>query len=179
MRQGWSLDIALSEITNDLDEVIIVAYGKVKKSDFTGSAIQLSAKDLGKRPIANVLEAFQGAGPGIQTAAPSGAPGSSPTIRIRGIGSYSAGNDALIVVGGIPFDGGTANINPDDVENITVLKDAATIAIYGSRGANSVVIVTTKREKKVKASLMLKFNLVIIKIVCRTIIPFLPGSIMS
>ncbi|WP_343561687.1 SusC/RagA family TonB-linked outer membrane protein [Sphingobacterium sp.] len=159
LRQGRSLDVALSEITNDLDEVIIVAYGKVKKSDFTGSATQLSAKDLDKRPISNILGALQGAGPGIQTAAPSGEPGASPTIRIRGIGSYSAGNDALIVVDGVPFDGGMANINPDDVENITVLKDAATIAIYGSRGANGVVMVTTKRGKEGKSQFDAKVQL--------------------
>lgn len=145
------INVSLQSSDKTLDEVIVVAYGTVKKSDFTGSATQIGAKELDKRPISNVLQALQGAGPGIQTATPSGAPGSSPTIRIRGIGSYSAGNGALIVVDGAPFDGGMANINPADVETITVLKDAATIAMYGSRGANGVIMITTKRGKEGKS----------------------------
>jgi TonB-dependent SusC/RagA subfamily outer membrane receptor len=120
----------------------------VKKSDFTGSATQIGSKEIDKRPISNVLQALQGAGTGVQTAAPSGAPGSSPSIQVRGIGSYSAGNGALMVLDGVPFDGGMANINPADVESVTVLKDAATIEIYGSRGANGVVMVTTKKGKQ-------------------------------
>ncbi|TDS13961.1 SusC/RagA family TonB-linked outer membrane protein [Sphingobacterium paludis] len=147
-----SIDVALGEASSDLDEVIVVAYGTVKKSDFTGSATQIGAKELDKRPLSNPLGALQGAGPGVQTAAPGGAPGSSPTIRIRGVGSFSAGNNPLIVVDGVPFDGGMSNINPDDVETITVLKDAATIAMYGSRGANGVVTVTTKRGKEGKST---------------------------
>lgn len=142
------LSIVLQSDETDLEEVVVVGYGTVKKADFTGSATQIGSKEIDKRPISNVLQALQGAGPGIQTAAPSGAPGSSPTIRIRGVGSYSAGSDALIVVDGVPFDGGMANINPADVESVTVLKDAATIAIYGSRGANGVVMVTTKKGKQ-------------------------------
>ncbi|MCY4781042.1 SusC/RagA family TonB-linked outer membrane protein [Sphingobacterium sp. UT-1RO-CII-1] len=141
------LNISLIESLTDLDDVIVVAYGTVKKSDFTGSATQIGAKELDKRPLSNVLGALQGAGPGIQTAAPSGAPGSSPTINIRGVGSYSASNNPLIVVDGVPFDGGMSNINPADIETVTVLKDAATIAMYGSRGANGVIMVTTKGGK--------------------------------
>ncbi|WP_164111094.1 MULTISPECIES: SusC/RagA family TonB-linked outer membrane protein [Sphingobacterium] len=144
------INIQLVSDSEALDEVVVVAYGTVKKSDFTGSATQIGAKELDKRPISNVLTALQGAGPGVQTSAPSGAPGSSPAIRIRGIGSYSAGNGALIVVDGAPFDGGMANINPADVETVTVLKDAATIAMYGSRGANGVIMITTKRGKEGK-----------------------------
>ena len=152
VKEGSSLfNVTLENSNQELDEVMVVAYGTVKKSDFTGSATQISSKDLDKRPISNVLSALQGAGPGIQTAAPSGAPGSSPAIRIRGVGSYSAGNDALIVVDGAPFDGGMSNLNPADVETVTVLKDAATIAMYGSRGANGVVMVTTKRGKEGKS----------------------------
>lgn len=141
------LNVQLTSGESELDEVIVVAYGTVKKSDFTGSATQIGAKELDKRPISNALTALQGAGPGIQTSAPSGAPGSSPTIRIRGIGSYSASNEPLIVVDGVAFDGGMSNINPADIETVTVLKDAATIAMYGSRGANGVVMVTTKGGK--------------------------------
>ncbi|MEI5985821.1 SusC/RagA family TonB-linked outer membrane protein [Sphingobacterium sp. PU5-4] len=141
------VNVVLAEDETSLDEVIVVAYGTVKKSDFTGSATQIGEKELDKRPLSNPLVALQGAGPGIQTSAPGGAPGSSPTIRIRGIGSYSAGSGALIVVDGVPYDGGMSNINPSDVESITVLKDAATIAMYGSRGANGVIMVTTRKGK--------------------------------
>ena len=142
------ITVVLQSTEQDLDEVVVVGYGTVKKSDFTGSATQIGAKEIDKRPISNVLQALQGAGPGIQSATPSGAPGSSPSIQIRGIGSYSASSNALIVVDGVPFEGGMANINPSDVESVTVLKDAATIAIYGSRGANGVVMVTTKKGKQ-------------------------------
>src|SRR5690606_15341854 len=131
-------------------------YGSTRKSDFTGVATVLGAKDMINRPISNPLQALQGAGPGIQTTAPGGAPGSSPSIRIRGIGSYSANNDALFVVDGVEYSGSMSNINPDDVESITVLKDAATIALYGSRGANGVVMVTTKKGSKNKSSLDFK-----------------------
>ena len=140
-----TINVSLKSISDELDEVVVVAYGTVKKSDFTGSATQIGSKEIDKRPISNVLTALQGAGPGVQTSAPSGVPGSSPGIRIRGVGSYSAGQDALVVVDGVPFDGGMASINPADVESVTVLKDAATIAMYGSRGANGVVMVTTKK----------------------------------
>jgi len=142
------LSIVLTHEDKTLDEVVVVGYGTVKKSDFTGSAVQIGAKEIDKRPITNVLQALQGAGTGVQTSTPAGSPGSSPTIRIRGIGSYSASSSPLIVLDGVPFDGGMANINPADVENVTVLKDAATIAIYGSRGANGVVMVTTKKGKQ-------------------------------
>ncbi|MFD2552893.1 SusC/RagA family TonB-linked outer membrane protein [Sphingobacterium tabacisoli] len=150
IRNQENLIVTLA-LDDELDEVVVVAYGTVKRSDFTGSATQIGTKEIDKRPISNVLTALQGAGPGLQTSAPSGAPGSSPNIRIRGIGSYSASNNALIVVDGAPFDGGMANINPADVESVTVLKDAATIAMYGSRGANGVIMVTTKRGKEGKA----------------------------
>ena len=148
-----TINVSLVSSSDELDEVVVVAYGTVKKSDFTGSATQIGSKEIDKRPISNVLTALQGAGPGIQTSTPSGAPGSSPTIRIRGLGSYSAGQGALVVVDGVPFDGGMANINPADVESVTVLKDAATIAMYGSRGANGVIMVTTKKGNAGKSEL--------------------------
>lgn len=157
-----TINVTLVSSETNLDEVIVVAYGTVKKSDFTGSATQIGEKELDKRPISNPLVALQGAGPGIQTSAPSGAPGSSPTIRIRGIGSYSAASTALTVVDGVPYEGGMSNINPADIESITVLKDAATIAMYGSRGANGVIMITTKKGKagasQLNASAQFGFN---------------------
>lgn len=147
-----TVNVELTASVSSLDEVVVVGYGTVKKSDFTGSAVAISDKDIDKRPITNVLTALQGSGPGVQTAAPSGGPGSSPTVRIRGIGSYSASSVPLYVVDGVEYMGGMANINPEDVESITVLKDAATIAIFGSRGANGVVMITTKKGTGKKSS---------------------------
>lgn len=139
------LTVVLTTDFARLDEIIVTAYGEIKRTDFTGSATTITSKSIDTRPISNPLVALQGLGTGVQTTSPSGAPGSSPTIRVRGIGSYSASSAALIVVDGVEYTGGLANINPDDVESITVLKDAATIALYGSRGANGVVMVTTKK----------------------------------
>lgn len=140
-----------------MDEVIVTAYGSnIKRSSFTGSAAQVSAKQLENRPISNALNALVGAAPGIQTTTPSGAPGSSPGIIIRGIGSYSLGSGPLYVVDGAIYDGGFSNINPDDIETITVLKDASTTALYGSRGANGVVMITTRKAKKGRQSLQFK-----------------------
>lgn len=151
------VDVTMQVSLTELNEVIInIPYGSTRKSDFTGVATVVGAKDMINRPISNPLQALQGAGPGIQTTAPAGAPGSSPGVTIRGIGSYSANNSALYVVDGVEYSGGMANINPDDVESITVLKDAATIALYGSRGANGVVMVTTKKGTKNKSSLDFK-----------------------
>lgn len=154
-----TLDVTMQLSLTELNEVVInIPYGSTRKSDFTGVATVVGAKDIANRPISNPLQALQGAGPGIQTTAPGGAPGSSPGVTVRGIASYSAGTGALYVVDGVEYTGGMANINPDDVETITVLKDAATIALYGSRGANGVVMVTTKRGQKNKSSLDFKMQ---------------------
>lgn len=142
------INIQMNQSISELEEVIIIPYGSIRKADFVGSATTVTAKALENRPITNPLQALQGSGPGIQTTTPSGAPGSSPGITIRGVGSYSASNSPLYVVDGVEYTGGFANINPEDVESITVLKDAATIALYGSRGANGVVMVTTKKGQK-------------------------------
>ena len=151
-----TLNVIMESQETSLDEVVVVAYGTVKKEDFSGSAVTLSEKDLDKRPLSNPLAALQGSGPGVQTSAPGGAPGSSPTIRIRGIGSYSASNNPLIVVDGIEFNGGMENINPDDIANISVLKDAATTTMFGSRGANGVVMITTKKGSEGRAGIDVK-----------------------
>lgn len=151
-----TINVTMTSSAQELDEVVVVGYGAVKKTDFTGSATTVGAASIDKRPISNPLAALQGAGPGVQTTAPSGGPGSSPGITVRGIGSYSAGSGALYVVDGVEFMGGFANINPDDVESITVLKDAATIAVFGSRGANGVVMVTTKKAKANQSSIDVK-----------------------
>jgi len=145
---GTVINLKLSSAETSLDEVVIVAYGTAKKQTFTGATAQINADEFAKRPITNVLNAVVGAAPGIQTTLASGAPGSNPSIRVRGFGSISASNSALIVVDGVVYDGGMANINPDDVENISILKDASTTALYGSRAANGVVMITTKKGRK-------------------------------
>ena len=137
-----------------LDEVIVVAYGTQKKSAFTGSAAQVDAKAIEAHVSSNVANALAGAAPGVQIINTSGDPtNSSPTIRVRGIGSMSAGNSPLIVLDGMPFDGALNSINPNDVESMTVLKDASASAIYGARGANGVVLITTKKGRNQEAEI--------------------------
>ncbi|MFT3846624.1 MAG: SusC/RagA family TonB-linked outer membrane protein [Lacibacter sp.] len=148
--------VALTSSSKALGEVIVVAYGTVKKGDFTGSANQISNDDFKNRPILNPLNAIVATGPGVQTTAANGAPGSSPGIRIRGFGSISAGSGPLYVVDGVAYDGGIANLNTDDIETITTLKDAATTALWGSRAANGVIMITTKKGKKNKNGFSIK-----------------------
>ncbi len=151
-----SFNVSLLPATASLDEVIVVAYGSQKKGTFTGSAAQVNAKQFENRPLSNALNALVGAAPGIQTTTPSGAPGSSPGIILRGFGSYSLSSAPLYVVDGAVYDAGFSNINPDDIETITVLKDASTTALYGSRGANGVIMITTKKGRKGRQSIMFK-----------------------
>ena len=128
-----------------LDEVMVVAYGTAKKSSFTGSASTVSSKTIGKLQVSNISKALEGAAPGVQVAMQSGQPGESATVRIRGIGSINSSAAPLYVVDGMPYDGSIAAINAADIESINVLKDAASTALYGSRAANGVVLITTKK----------------------------------
>jgi TonB-linked SusC/RagA family outer membrane protein len=132
-----------------LDEAIVVAYGTVKKSSFTGSASDVKSEEISQHVTSNAVNAVVGKVAGLQASSASGDPGSAPVIRIRGIGSMTAdGSAPLYIVDGAPTELGINNINPQDIESISVLKDAAASAIYGARGANGVIIVTTKRAKK-------------------------------
>lgn len=133
-----------------LDEVMVVAYGTAKKSSFTGSASSISSEQLESRPITNVTTALEGQATGVLTTSASGQPGSSASIRIRGYGSINASSDPLYVVDGIPYDGSLSSINPSDIESMTILKDASAGALYGARGANGVVVITTKQGKEGK-----------------------------
>lgn len=141
-----------------VDEVVVVAYGTAKKSSFTGSAQSVSADDLELRPISTATKALEGHVSGVQMTTGSGQPGSSPSIRIRGFGSINASNAPLYVVDGIPYDGDLSSINPSDIESMTVLKDASAGALYGARGANGVVMITTKRGKEGKANISWRSN---------------------
>ena len=143
-----TLNIILAEDTQMLDETIVVAFGTATKESFTGSAKVVNAEDLSRSQVSAVTSALTGKVAGVQTTASSGAPGSTPSIRIRGFSSINAGNAPLYIVDGMPYDGDINNINPADVESMTVLKDAASNALYGARGANGVIIITTKRSRE-------------------------------
>jgi TonB-linked SusC/RagA family outer membrane protein len=131
--------------SNQLDEVIAVAYGTAKRSTYTGSAAVVNASDITDRLVTDVTSVLNGTVAGVQLQSTTGQPGKEPKILIRGVGSINAETTPLYVVDGIPYDGGLNSINPQDVQSISVLKDAASAALYGARGANGVILVTTKR----------------------------------
>lgn len=137
------LIITLSEDSQLLDELVVVGYGIMRKKDLTGSLTSVDSKAMRDKPVANIGEALQGHASGVQIVN-SGAPGSNVSIRIRGLGSIN-NSDPLIVIDGIPTDLALNAINQNDVESVDILKDASATAIYGSRGANGVVLVTTKK----------------------------------
>lgn len=147
------IDVTLAEDAQALDEVVVVGYGTQKRSSITGAVSSVSSKDIKALPVGSVTEAIQGRVPGVAITN-GGSPGSSPRVRIRGIGSISLGSDPLYVVDGVP-QGALNNIDPKDIESIEVLKDAASAAIYGSRAANGVVLITTKTGKAGKLQINL------------------------
>ena len=140
-----NMNIIMESNDKVLDEVMVVAFGEQKKSSFTGSADVIDMKLIEQRQVNNVMDALQGSVSGLQSYSHSGAPDANPEFRIRGISSINAGNNPLIVLDGVPYDGEWNSINPADVASVTVLKDAASNALYGARGANGVIIVTTKK----------------------------------
>jgi len=143
-----TLKILLESDAKALSEQIVVAYGTATKESFTGSAKVVGSETIAETQKSNAIEAIQGKVAGVQMFQASGQPGqSSPSINIRGISSISAGTQPLIVVDGAPFSGDMNSINPADIESMTVLKDAASNALYGSRGSNGVIMVTTKKGK--------------------------------
>lgn len=147
-----NMRIVLNTDQTDLDEVMVVAYGTAKKSSFTGSADNINGEKLELRPISNVAKGIEGQATGVQVTSASGQPGSAPSIRIRGYGSINASSTPLYVVDGIPYDGSLSSLNPSDIESMTILKDASAGALYGARGANGVVMITTKKGKEGKTN---------------------------
>ena len=140
------LNIVMEPDTEHLEETIVVAYGTATKSSFTGSASMIGTETIESRVSTDVTAALAGTTPGVQIISSSGDPAAGGgTVRIRGIGSMSASNAPLYIVDGMPYDGSIADINPTDVESMSILKDASASAIYGARGANGVVLITTKR----------------------------------
>ncbi len=142
-------DVVMKSSFTTLDDVVVVGYGAVRKSDLTGSVATLRGDNLNRTPAASMDQLLQGKVAGLQVIVPSGHPGAGATLRIRGTSSLSGSNSPLVVVDGFPWgDGGDLRqINPEDIESIEVLKDASSAAIYGSRGANGVIMVTTKKAR--------------------------------
>lgn len=141
-----------------VDEVVVVAYGTAKKGAITGAAAQISSAKLANRPLTNISKAIEGSTPGVQVTSGSGQPGSAADIRIRGFGSINASSSPLYIVDGVPYTLSISNLNMDDVENVSILKDASSTALYGSRAANGVVLITTKKGKTDKDRIQFKVS---------------------
>lgn len=142
-----TLNIILEESVRELDGVVVVGYGTLKKEAITGSVSSITAADIEKRPVTNALVALGGSAPGIQLNNSYGEPGTAPSIRIRGYGSINGTSSPLIVVDNAIYSGSINDINPIDIESISVLKDATSASLYGSKGSNGVIIITTKKGK--------------------------------
>jgi TonB-linked SusC/RagA family outer membrane protein len=156
------IDVTLDVDAAALDEVVVTAYGVQKKESITGSITEVKAKELGEIQTSNVVQGLTGKVAGVQIINESGQPGAAPTVRFRGIGSINASSEPLYVVDGIPFQGNINSINNQDIASVTFLKDASAAALYGSRGANGVIILTTKkggnRDMKVSIDTRVGFN---------------------
>jgi TonB-linked SusC/RagA family outer membrane protein len=148
---GENLHIVLKESSLSLDEVIVVAYGTTTKKSYTGSAAVIKSDEISKNQSSNVTNHIAGKVAGVQGLSSNGQPGSGSTLRIRGVGSMNSSNAPLYVVDGVPYGSDISAISNNDIESITVLKDAASAALYGARGANGVILITTKRGKTKEA----------------------------
>ena len=154
-----NMRIVLTSDQTALDEVVVVAYGTAKRQSITGAVSSIDSKEIEKRIGTTVTGALEGAAPGVQVNNTYGEPGAEPTIRIRGIGSLNGSNTPLYVVDGIIYNGNIADLNPDDIQSMSVLKDAASAALYGNRASAGVVIITTKSgSSSNKAQINLKIN---------------------
>ncbi len=145
------LDIVMEVDSKSMDEVVVTAFGQTTKEAFTGSAAVIKSDDIAKIQSSNVAQSLVGRVAGVQTSSSSGDLTGKPSIRIRGFSSINASQSPLWVVDGVPYEGDLNNINPSDIESMTVLKDAASNALYGARGANGVIMVTTKKAKRGEA----------------------------
>ncbi|MCK9160783.1 MAG: TonB-dependent receptor plug domain-containing protein, partial [Bacteroidaceae bacterium] len=150
---GRDLKVELEPDVVSIDEVMVVAYGTGKKSTFTGSATVVKKESLEKIKASNVTQALQGQSSGVQVLNNSGEPGADATVMIRGIGSMNASSSPLYVVDGTAYDGYLNSINPNDIETMTILKDASATALYGSRAANGVVMITTRKGASEKGQI--------------------------
>ncbi len=144
------LDVKLSQSQVMMDELVVIGYGSAKKRDVLGAVSKVTSKDLNKMPVAGIDQALQGRVAGVQVTQNTGAPGEGVSVRIRGVGSINSSNAPLYIVDGIPMVDALNTLSPGDIEGVTVLKDASSAAIYGSRANNGVVLITTKKGKKGK-----------------------------
>lgn len=152
--------VKMKSSATDLEDFVVVAYGTASKESLTGSVAVVDSKQISRRPVTSVTAALEGNAPGVQISNTTGGPGSSPAILVRGINTINGTTAPLYVVDGVLYDGAVVSLNPNDVESITVLKDAASCALYGSRGANGVILVTTRSAKdKGKVEVTLNVNL--------------------
>jgi TonB-linked SusC/RagA family outer membrane protein len=155
--QRSQIDVALGTGANQLEEVVVVGYGKVSKKDLTGSVTTINPDEVKGMPIANAEQLLQGRSSGVQVTRNSGAPGASSRIRIRGVNSINSSNSPLVVIDGF-LGGDIDEVNPNDIERIDVLKDASALAIYGARASNGVIIITTKSGKAGRFNIDFNFS---------------------
>ena len=148
------VNVELQIEDQSLNEVMVIGFGSAKKAAFTGSAKVVGSEMLSKSQVTSVTDALAGVVPGLQLTSDNGAPGATSTIRVRGFSSLNASNGPLIVVDGAPYEGDMANLNPNDIESITVTKDAAANALYGARGANGVIQIVTKKANRGEAKVV-------------------------
>lgn len=159
VKAGDNMKIYLTSDSKSLDEVVVqVAYGAAKKSTLTGAVTQVDSKQIEVRPVSSVTSALEGTTSGVQINSTYGQPGEEPSIRIRGFGTVNGSATPLYVLDGVPFGGNISDLNSNDIESITVLKDAASCALYGNRASNGVILITTKRGKGEKMAFNLKVN---------------------
>lgn len=154
VKAGTNLKVTLVEDNQVLDEVVVIGYGSVKRKDLTTAVSTIDEKDFENRPITSAAQAIQGKAPGVAVQSPTGAPGQAMTVRVRGTTSFNGSNEPLYVVDGVPVED-IKFLAPSDIENMQILKDASSAAIYGSQGANGVVLITTKSGKSKQAKVSL------------------------
>lgn len=155
---GKPLTIKMTENTSALDEVVVVAYGTQKKSSITGAISQIDKAAIESRPVTSVTSALEGASSGITVTGNYGQPGTDPVIRIRGIGTVYGSTSPLYVIDGVPFGGNISDLSPDEIESMSVLKDAASCALYGNRASNGVILITTKKSSEKRPTFTFKTN---------------------
>ena len=148
-----TLKIQLKNDSQILDEVVVVAYGTQKKTSLTGSIQEVKSEAIELRPTSSVVSALEGSVTGVQVNSTVGAPGEDPQIRIRGVGTVNGSSSPLYILDGVPYSGSISDLNPQDIESMSVLKDAASAALYGNRASNGVILITTKKGKQGKMNI--------------------------
>ena len=152
-----TVNILLAPDTESIEELVVVAYGVAKKESVTGAISTVKSDAIDKRPVSSVTNVLEGMATGV-LALPGGDPGSDAAIRIRGVGSVTGSNSPLYVIDGVPFGGNISDLNPNDIESLTVLKDATSAALYGNRASNGVILITTKRGKSDRVGMTVSVN---------------------